>query len=72
MTTRMTEILNALKANKEWRAIKPDGTKWCVYDFATRQVILDRISHNTVHALSYSDNYLVQQSDGSFYYNPGY
>jgi hypothetical protein len=57
MTKRQTQILNALKANPGYRAIRPNGTKWAVIDYSTNPhaILIDNISFDTVSALYYSD-----------------
>jgi hypothetical protein len=57
VTKRQTQILNALKANPGYRAIRPNGTKWAVIDYSStpRAIIIDNISFDTVNALYYSD-----------------
>jgi hypothetical protein len=72
MTTRMTEILNALKANHKWRALEPDGRKWRVYDYSTKQVVLDGINENTVFKLFYAEPDLRKGSNHSLHYVPLY
>jgi hypothetical protein len=56
MTKRQTQILNALKVDPGFRAIRPNGMKWAVIDYGTAPstVLIDNISFGTVEALCYA------------------
>jgi len=60
VTRRMRQVLEALKANYQFRLLRPDGTRWCVYDTSTQTVVLANISDKTVHRLFYAGVGIVQ------------
>jgi hypothetical protein len=63
LTRRMRQVLEALKANHQFRLLRPDGTRWCVYDTSTKTAVLANISNETVHRLFYAGVGIVQDGE---------